>query len=58
MIANCRHICVRVHNAYVLNKLFLPENIQFIDVLLSCSGINHIMIILKQGKLSDSSAKN
>jgi len=58
MIANYRHICVRVHNTYARNKVFLPENIQFINVLLSCSGIKHMMIILKQGKLSDSSAKN
>lgn len=58
MIANYRHICVRVHNTYAWNKMFLPENIQFIDVLLSCSGINHMMIKPKQGKVSDSSAKN
>ncbi len=58
MIANCRHICVRVHNAYVRNKVFLQENIRFIDILLSCSGINHMMITLNQVELSDSSAKN
>ena len=58
MIANYRHTCVRVHNPYVRNKVFLPENIRFIDVLFSCSGINYIMITLKQGKLSESSIKN
>lgn len=58
MIANYRHICVRVHNTYARNKLFLPENIQFINVLLSCSGTNQLMIKLKKRKVSDSSAKN
>lgn len=58
MIANYRHTCTRVHNPYARNKVFLAENIRFIDVLFSCSGINHIMITLKQGKLSESSIKN
>ena len=50
MITNSRHTYVWVRNAYARNKVFLPENSKFIDVLLSSAGKNKQITKLYQEK--------
>jgi len=50
MITNYRHTYVWVRNAYAGNKVFLPGNSKFIDVLLSSAGTNQQITKLYQEK--------
>jgi len=53
VITNYRHIFVRVRNVYVQNMTFLQETGKLIDVLISCSGTNYLIIKLDLEKVPE-----